>query len=156
MLPVVAHAVQAVAETGWVADVVCLLQPTFPFRRPDDIDACIDLLRKKGADCVISVHRVPHRFNPHWVYLQKPDGSLELATGGIEPIPRRQELPPAFHRSGAVYVSRADVITKRGTLYGERVVGFETSTESACNIDTEADWQEAEAMVERWRAHAAG
>jgi CMP-N-acetylneuraminic acid synthetase len=149
MLPVITHAVNALIAEGWSPDLVCLLQPTFPFRRANDIDACIEVMDAKHADCVISVHRVPHQFNPHWVYLAKPDGSLQLATGEVEPIPRRQELPPAFHRSGAVYVSRATVITERGSLYGDRVVGYETPAESGCNIDTMGDWAQAEALIAR-------
>ncbi|NNE19740.1 MAG: acylneuraminate cytidylyltransferase family protein, partial [Myxococcales bacterium] len=136
MLPVITHAIEAVSAEGWVPDVLCLLQPTFPFRRPEEIDACIEALEAQAADCVISVHRVPAHFNPHWVYFERPDGSLQLSTGESEPIPRRQALPPAFYRSGAVYVSRAAAITKRGSLYGDRVVGYETPAESSCNIDT--------------------
>lgn len=147
MLPVVKHALEAVIANGWAPDAVCLLQPTFPFRRPEDVDACIELLESRAADCVISVHRVPAHFNPHWVYFERPDGSLELSTGESEPIPRRQALPPAFHRSGAVYVSRVATITEHGSLYGSRVVGHETPTESSCNIDTMDDWARAEALV---------
>jgi CMP-N-acetylneuraminic acid synthetase len=154
MLPVIVHALESIAGEGWTPDTVCLLQPTFPFRRPQDIDDCIDALQSKHADCVISVHRVPHQFNPHWVYVENPDGSLQLATGENEPIPRRQELPPAFHRSGAVYVSRASVITERGSLYGDRVVGYETPAESGCNIDTMEDWAQAEALIARRGADA--
>lgn len=147
MFPVITHAVNALIADGWSPDVVCLLQPTFPFRRANDIDACVEAMESERADCVISVHRVPHQFNPHWVYFEKADGSLQLATGEAEPIPRRQELPPAFHRSGAVYVSRASVITERGSLYGDRVVGYETPSESSCNIDTMDDWARAEALI---------
>ncbi len=149
MFPVVVHALEAVIAGGWTPDAVCLLQPTFPFRRPEDIDACIDALEALRADCVISVHRVPDDFNPHWVYFERADGSLQLSTGESEPIPRRQELPSAFHRSGAVYVSRTSTITGHGSLYGDRVVGYETTTESSCNIDTPEDWNRAEALVVR-------
>lgn len=154
MFPVIMHALETITADGWTPDAVCLLQPTFPFRRPQDIDACIEALESRHADCVISVHRVPHRFNPHWVYVENPDGSLQLATGEPEPIPRRQELPPAFHRSGAVYVSRASVITEHGSLYGDRVVGHETPAESSCNIDTMDDWAQAEALMARRGADA--
>jgi len=147
MLPVVVHALEAIIADGWAPDAVCLLQPTFPFRRPEDIDACIDALSARRADCVISVHRVPHQFNPHWVYFEQPNGTLRLATGEPEPIPSRQALPPAFHRSGAIYVSRAAVIREHGSLYGDRVVGYETPAEYSCNIDTIEDWRRAEAQI---------
>jgi N-acylneuraminate cytidylyltransferase len=150
MLPVLVHALEAVIADGWTPDAVCLLQPTFPFRRSPDIDACIDALDAKQADSVISVHRVPHQFNPHWVYLEGPGGSLRLSTGESEPIARRQELPAAFHRSGSVYVSRTRTIIERGSIYGDRVVGYETAAASRCNIDTMEDWAEAEKLVREW------
>ena len=153
MLPVIVHALETVIAEGWTPDALCLLQPTFPFRRAEDIDGCIDALQAQSADCVISVHRVPHQFNPHWVYFEQPDGSLRLATGEPEPIPRRQELPSAFHRSGAVYVSRASTIAQHGSLYGSRVIGFETPAESSCNIDTMDDWARAEALVAQRENH---
>lgn len=148
MMPVVTHALDELEAEGWSADAVCLLQPTFPFRGEGEVDACIEALDAQNADCVISVHAVPHQYNPHWVFVPKADGLLELATGGQDPIPRRQDLPPAFHRSGSVYVSRVDVIRERDSLYGERVVGVETPVEAACNIDTMDDWARAEAMLE--------
>jgi len=147
MLPVIAHAIEALIAGGWAFEAVCLLQPTFPFRRPEDIDACIDALETGQADCVISVHRVPHHFNPHWVYFERPDGSLRLSTGEAEPITRRQDLPPAFHRSGSVYVSRVSTVMDHGSLYGDRVLGYETTTDSSCNIDTIEDWERAEILV---------
>ncbi len=154
MLPVIVHAIEAVIAEGWVPDALCLLQPTFPFRRPEDIDACIEALEAQAADCVISVHRVPAHFNPHWVYFERPDGSLQLSTGESQPIPRRQELPAAFHRSGAVYVSRVETITEQGSLYGDRLFGYETGSESSCNIDTMDDWARAEALVATRGDHA--
>ncbi len=154
MLPVIAHAIDGMTAAGWAPDAVCLLQPTYPFRGASEIDACIEKLVSTRADCVISVHQVPHSFNPHWVYLQNPDGSLRIATGEVEPIPRRQELPPAFHRSGSVYVFRAKLVSERGSIYGERVIGHEAPLESSCNIDTLDDWAEAEALIARRRDDA--
>ena len=112
------------------------------------------MFEDRHADCVISVHAVPYAFNPHWVYLEGEDGALRLSTGEAEPIPRRQELPPAFHRSGAVYVSRASLIQERATLYGDRVLGYETPSEQGCNIDTLDDWARAEALIAQRGPHA--
>jgi CMP-N-acetylneuraminic acid synthetase len=124
-----------------------LLQPTFPFRGAADIDACIDKFEQTQADCVVTVHRVPHQFNPHWVYFESADGTLHLSTGETAPIPRRQELPPAFHRSGSIYVTRTKLVMEQSLLYGERLVGLETPTDEACNIDSLDDWERAEALL---------
>ena len=143
-LPVLQHAVAELEKAGDRFDAVCLLQPTSPFRRSGDIDGCIELL-ETGLDAVISMLPVPPEHNPHWVYFRDGDGLLRLATGEDQPIPRRQELPPAFHRDGAVYVTRRDVLMG-GSLYGKRLGGYLADSRSV-NLDTPADWEKAERLV---------
>lgn len=147
-LLVVQHALRALEKFGDRFDAVCLLQPTNPFRRASDIDACVELLATSGADAVVSILRVPAEYNPHWVYFRGPDGSLQLSTGEREPLARRQLLPPAFHREGSLYVTRRNVILDGNSLYGARVLGYEVTSADTINIDTPADWDRAEAMMQ--------
>lgn len=144
-LPVLQHAVAELEKTGDRFDAVCLLQPTSPFRRAGDIDGCIELLETEGLDAVVSVLPVPPEHNPHWVYFRDGDGLLRLATGEDQPIPRRQELPPAFHRDGSVYVTRRDVLMEGNSLYGRRLGGYLADSRSV-NLDTPADWERAERL----------
>lgn len=146
-LPVLQHAVAWLEERGDAYDAICLLQPTNPLRTADIIDGCIDMLEQSSADSVVTVLPVPAEHNPHWVYFAKPDGALYLATGEQSPIPRRQELPPAYHREGSVYVVRRDVLLQRGSLYGDRVMGYIVSPETSVNIDDAADWERAEKLI---------
>jgi CMP-N,N'-diacetyllegionaminic acid synthase len=135
-LPVVQHALRFLEERGDRFDAVCLLQPTHPLRRAREIDACIELLETSEAE-----------MNPHWVYFRDADGSLRLSTGEATPVPRRQDLPPAFHREGSVYVTRRDVVMNENSLYGARVLGYEIEPSRSVNIDTPADWERAVAMI---------
>jgi CMP-N-acetylneuraminic acid synthetase len=148
-LPVLQHAVSELEKAGDRFDAVCLLQPTSPFRRAGDIDGCIELL-ETGLDAVVSVLPVPPEHNPHWVFFRDGDGLLRLATGEEQPIPRRQELPPAFHRDGAVYVTRRDVLMEGNSLYGKRLGGYlieERADSRSVNLDTPADWERAESLI---------
>lgn len=145
--PVVLHAVRALEMRGESYDAVCLLQPTNPLRRSEDIDNCIELLETSGADSVITVLPVPKIYNPKWVYLRSSAGDLVLASGDAEPVTRRQELPDAFHRDGSVYVTRREVFSTHGNLYGAKVVGCEIDEANALNIDTPGDWDDAEARI---------
>jgi CMP-N-acetylneuraminic acid synthetase len=128
-------------------DAISLLQPTNPLRRPEDIDACIELLQQSGADAVVTVLPVPTEYNPHWVYFQDHEGLLHLSTGEINPIARRQDLPPAFHREGSVYVTRRDVVMKENSLYGRRLVGYVLDPKRSVNIDGPEDWERAERLI---------
>jgi CMP-N-acetylneuraminic acid synthetase len=145
-LPVVQHAIRAAAAAGDPPDAVCLLQPTSPFRAPGLIDRCIDAL--DGHDAVMTIKAIPVEHHPWWAYLREPDGSMRLAVGGDGPVPRRQDLPPAYCREGAVYVSTVRTI-ESGSLYGESVVGIEVDAASTVNLDSEEDWQVAESLVEQ-------
>lgn len=143
-LPVVAHALAAVEGDDGRYDAVCLLQPTSPFRPPGLIDTCVERLATSDADAVVTVLPVPAEHHPAWVYFER-DGHLELCLGGAAPVPRRQDLRPAFHRDGSVYVTRREAIL-RGSLYGDRVVGVAQPEGPSVNLDTEGDWERAEAL----------
>jgi len=147
MLPVVQHAVRWMENQGERFDAICLLQPTNPMRRAEHIDDCIRLLEKTDADAVVTILPVPAEHNPHWVYFPNESGLLNLSTGEAAPIPRRQELPVAYHREGSVYVTRRDVLMDGNTFYGERLAGYLINPESSVNIDRPQDWQRAEELL---------
>lgn len=146
-LPVVQHTLRWLEEHDSYFDAVCLLQPTCPLRRPADIDASIELLERSDADSVISVLPVPLEYNPHWVYFQDKGGWLHLSMGEDAPISRRQDLPPAFHREGSIYVSRRDIVMEQNCFYGKHLIGYPIEPQYSVNIDTEEDWARAEKLL---------
>lgn len=144
MLAVLQHAITALDDTF---DAVCLLQPTSPFRPDGLIDRCVGVLEDSGADAVVTMASVPAEHNPHWVYVRSSDGSLQLSTGEHEPVTRRQDLPPAFHRDGSVYVLRTPGI-RAGRPYGDRLEAVVVDPTRTVNIDDLTDWARAEALLE--------
>jgi CMP-N-acetylneuraminic acid synthetase len=147
MLPVAQHAVRMLEAEGDRFDALCLLQPTNPLRRSEDIDACIELLEESDADAVMTVLPVPAEYNPHWVYFKNASGFLYLSTGETMPISRRQELPAAYHREGSVYVTRRNVLMEGNSFYGSRLIGYPLDAERSVNIDTIDDWERAVKLV---------
>ena len=145
-LPVVQHALRELERMGDRYDAVCLLQPTSPLRSASLIDECVSRFVSERPDSVISVRPVPAEFNPHWVYFLDEDGSARLSTGERTPVVRRQDLPCAYHRDGAVYVTDCEVV-KAGSLYGERVLAVVSPEGPTVNIDDEEDWRAAELAI---------
>lgn len=148
-LPVLRHVVTTLEEQGRRYDAFCLLQPTNPLRTSQEIDSAIDLLEQTGVDSVITVLPVPAEYNPHWVFFPDQDqsGRLRLSTGEKTIIPRRQLLPPAYHRSGSVYVMRRSTLIEQNSLYGESIAGLVTDISRHVNIDDHEDWRQAEALL---------
>lgn len=143
-IDVVIHAIQFLEKQGEFFDAVCLLQPTSPFKSKGFIDACIEKFIETQADSLVSVIEVPHEYNPHWTFEMDIAGHLSIATGEAILIPRRQELPKAYHRDGSVYISKVSLINERKVLVGGKTVGMISDTKYYANLDTLEDWAEAE------------
>jgi CMP-N,N'-diacetyllegionaminic acid synthase len=142
---VVLHALDFFGQKDMVFDAVCLLQPTTPFREHGFIDRAIEIFKKSEADSLISVLPVPHEYNPHWVFEPSVDDHLKIATGENTPIPRRQDLPKAFHRDGSVYIVKSGNV-KSGNPYGSSIAYIESDPAWHVNIDTPRDWEKAERL----------
>lgn len=148
-LPVIIHALEYLKSIGQEYDAVCLLQVTTPFRRTGMIDEAITRLEESGADALISVLPVPHEFNPHWTFEPGADDNLHISTGEEKIIPRRQELPPAYYRDGAIYLTRTEIIMKENSLYGRKLAYLLGDEDRYVNLDSMDDWFKAEELVKK-------
>jgi CMP-N,N'-diacetyllegionaminic acid synthase len=131
-------------------DAVVLLQPTSPFREKGLIAKAIKLFIEKKVDSLISVRKVPHQFNPHWLFVANEDGILQIATGDEELIGRRQELPDAFYRDGQIYITETTHLITNKSFIGKNATYILNENEgSAINIDNQEDWLIAEQFINK-------
>jgi CMP-N,N'-diacetyllegionaminic acid synthase len=142
-IEVVQHVLDYYETQGKVFDVICLLQPTSPFRPDGMIDQAIETFMAKQTDALVSVLPVPHEYNPHWVFESQENGILHIATGERTIIKRRQDLPPAFFRDGAIYITKTQAI-REGSFLGNSLSFIESNPDFYVNIDTMEDWTRAE------------
>jgi CMP-N,N'-diacetyllegionaminic acid synthase len=147
-IDVIIHALQWFESQNIFFDAVCLLQVTSPFRTLDFLDKAIAKFISSDCDSLVSVQKVPHEYNPHWTFEVNAEGNLKIATGETEIIPRRQELPKAYHRDGSIYVTKTKVLLQEHSLYGKSTAFIESEPEFYVNIDTLQDWEKAEAMIQ--------
>lgn len=137
MVDVVRHAVAAVGH----CDVVVVLQPTSPFRRPHHVDEAVRLLADTGADAVVSVVEVPHQFRPESL-MDIVDGRL-VARGSAR---SRQDKPVVYARNGpAVLVRRADRLLD--DLYEGDCRPYLMSLRESVDVDGLADLELAERLL---------
>lgn len=148
-LDVIKHCLQFFADQGVFYDAVCLLQVTSPFRTSDLLDEAIEIFVSKGTDSLVSVQKVPHEYNPHWVFEADENEELKIATGEEKIIARRQELPNAYHRDGSIYLTRSEVVLEQSSLYGKSISFIESPKEFYVNIDTLEDWEKAEKIIQK-------
>ncbi len=146
-LPVVQHAVREMERlSGQPYDAVVLLQPTSPLRRPEDIDACIQMLVESGADSVVSVTEAKQ----HPLKMKRIVGEnivINYIDQGADDMRPRQALPPVYVRSGDVYVSWRRVVMDENQLIGRDCRGYMIPAERTIDIDSEFDFLWAEYVL---------
>jgi CMP-N,N'-diacetyllegionaminic acid synthase len=148
-IDVIVHALEWYEKQHIFFDAVCLLQVTSPFRTLAFLDKAIEKFVESGCDSLVSVLKVPHKYNPHWTFEVNVEGNLKIATGEAEIISRRQELPQAYHRDGSIYITKTEVLLKEHSLYGKSTAFIESEPDFYVNIDTMEDWEKAEEMIQK-------
>ncbi len=137
MLDVIRH---ALGELG-ACDVLVLLQPTSPLRRAEHVDEAVRALLDSGADCVVSVVEVPHRY--------KPGSLMDLRDGWL--VARsapgtRQAKEQVYARNGpAVLALRPERLGDE--LYGGACRAYVMDERDSVDVDTPADLERAEAIL---------
>jgi CMP-N,N'-diacetyllegionaminic acid synthase len=142
MIDVAVHALNTLAEGGYIPDAVFLLQPTSPLRKPEHIRKAVEILGDNDSVC--SVLALPKDLCPHYVMKIREDGFLDYFLPDGHLYTRRQDVPQAYRREGTIFLTRASVILEKRSFYGDTCVPLVITEEEALNIDHPAEWAEAE------------
>ena len=153
-VPVVQHVVRFLAEQGDHFDAICLLQPTNPLRRTEDIDGAIELLARTGADSVISFVEVGEKHPARMKFLSPEGRVINPPFAEQFEGQRRQDLAPLYLREGSIYLTRTPVLMERNTLQGTDCRAWIMPKERACAIDEPFDLFLAEQLLHRQAALA--
>jgi len=133
MEPVI-HAVSTLNEKY---DYVCLLQPTSPLRKVEDIDGCIEKCILMNALSCVSVTDVDK--HPYWMY--KIDDEQKLKPLFFDKnVTRRQDLPKLYVLNGSIYVSSSVEILRSRRFINNETVGYEMEKINSMDIDNEIDF----------------
>lgn len=147
-VPVLAQALEAAeALDGVRYDVVVMLQPTSPLRRPRDVEATVATLVGEGRDAVWTVSPTDLKYHP-LKQLTLDDGRLTLADPAGARIVARQELAPVYHRNGAAYALTRDCLLGTG-LMGANTGAVVIDDAPMLSIDTVADFFAAAEVLAR-------
>ena len=141
-------------EEGEV-DIVTLLEPTSPFRRPEDLEECLRLLIENKADSVATF--TPSDVSPNRLWRVTGEVVEPYIEGAVPWLPR-QKQPKAFELTGQIYALNKHTLFENedaiALLLG-RTSAVITPRETALDIDTELDFMIAEKIMQHYQ-HANG
>ena len=160
--PAIRHALESIQPSGYDPDdIVIHLRPTAPFRQPGEIDKVAELLRRFPCDSVVSVR--PAREHPKKAYIET--GEIVGILPEIVPYvgasalgEPSQALPRVWHAAGFIDAARVGQFLREGRMDCGTVLGWPTPADRAVDIDTEEDFQRAEALAKEkgWRPGSIG
>ena len=143
------HALDVLRDAqGWQPDLVCFLQCTSPIRAAGDIDGAIARWRDESADSLLSVSP-SHRF----LWERGSDGQARSLNYDWRTRPRRQDMAPQYVENGSIYLFRPKAFRASGNRLHGRIALYEMSELAALEIDSELDFQLAEAVFKAQQAH---
>jgi len=143
--PCMLHALDALKTEGWEPELVVLLQPTSPLRRPGLIDECIDRLLSANADSLLTVCE-----NHPFIWRRR--GGRVRADYDYARRPRRQDIKDEerlYRENGSVYVTRREILLGERNRLGGRIEMFPMDPEESAEIDGEFDFFLIERIIER-------
>lgn len=133
-------------------DFIVLLQPTSPLRTGRQIDEAISLLSSApNCNSVISVIRMDDVHPARMYWMEKEARLMKPIIQEFESA-RRQDIPPAYYRNGAIYVTRVIQFLETNSVMTSPSCGYEMSGQTWLNIDDKRDVIIAESLIKAWKA----
>lgn len=142
-IPVLQNALKnAEKYNNRIYDIIIMLQPTSPLRKPFDIDSLIRKIVNESLDSVWTVHKVDKKFHPDKQLKINPEGYLEYFTKKGETIITNQELTDSYMKNGIGYAITREFLLTQGKLLGQKS-GFILHEGPIVNIDDLNDLKQA-------------
>ncbi len=141
-VPVIAHALNWLVDSGVQPHLACCLYATAPFIQPKELLAALGQLRSSGADYAFTCT----------TYSYPIQRALRIDAGRIAMVnpehvtTRSQDLEATIHDAGQFYWGRMEAWTTQVPLLGRGSVPFMIPRYRVQDIDTEEDWVRAELM----------
>ena len=148
-LDVILYFVETAREQfGGLPGMLALLEPTSPFVKPEQIDACVRLLENDPtADSAQTVTTPPpnhHAFNQREI---RDDGSMVFRFSEERKGLVNKQSKPRFYVHGNFRVMRVRSLLENRDIFGKRSLPIEIGRLDAMDVDGPDDFIVAEALI---------
>lgn len=121
-------------------EVLLLLQPTSPLRRPIDVENALCLAGEKNFRSVLSVNKV--ELNPFLIREINEKNELVKLLNTNSTV-RRQDVKTFYTVNGSIYINLISELTST-TSFNDNEIGYVVSAEDSLDIDSIEDFILAE------------
>lgn len=124
------------ATHGALPELVLMLLPTSPLRRPDDIRACVELMQRRDTPAVISVTDLGKYLNN----LRYLDGdALSLVDPNVDRNGQRQTQRKIHAVNGSIFAARPHLLRAHGSFHIDGACGHPMDPQHSIDINGPQD-----------------
>jgi len=128
-------------------DIILMLQPTSPLRKPEHVLAVIKKLIEKKLDAVWTISKTDSKFHP-LKQLKFENDKLNYYDNKGSEVVARQQLNQVFHVNGIAYAFTRDCLLSQKAKKGKNTSAVVVDG-AAKSIDTEDDFQLVESIISK-------
>ena len=144
--PVLVHALKEMEIRNGVSyDIVLMLQPTSPLRKPHHLLDTVEMLIDQDFDSVWTVSETDSKSHPLKQLTVSDNGAMDYYDQAGKEIIARQQLSTLYHRNGACYAFTRECLLDQGKIKGDKAGSL--ITEPMISIDTLADFRLTEILM---------
>ena len=140
--------IEKIDETRY--DIILMLQPTSPLRRPVEVEECVRRLVYGQHDSVWTVSRTDLKYHPSKQLKIDDVGLMDFYEKNGKHIIARQQLSQCYNRNGVAYAFTRDCIKKHGNITGRKCYGYVLDGERV-SIDTMEDVEQVELLLAQYK-----
>ena len=140
-IPVIAHAIKWIKDSGRNVDNACCIYATAPFVLATDLQNGLELLKGSEADYAFTVTSFPFPIQRAIRIIS--ENRVQM----FQPAhfnTRSQDLEEAWHDAGQFYWGKADAWLSHRQVFSEASVPVKLPRYRVQDIDTQEDWIRAE------------
>lgn len=127
-------------------DTVCLLQPTSPLRKAQNIVDGYNIYNEKNVDAITSVCEMDH--SPLWAMTLTEDHSLIEFRKKLLETPR-QNLKQYYRINGALYIRKIEYSDNKINIIDEKEFAYIMDRKLSVDIDVQEDFEYAEFLMNK-------
>lgn len=130
------------------SDVIVLLQPTSPFRKPETILRGLSMMKNLTSSNVISFS--PCEVNPEWIHFVDNDDQLKPLLDKNSVLNQQQKYQYLIP-NGLLYITGLHELRKNMSFFSGHIIPMITlDNQETLDIDTEQDWQHAVLIMKEY------
>lgn len=137
---VLKHSIEFYRNRNINFDFILMLEPTSPLREPKDIDFCINRIKKKNIETLVSLTKVIDQ-HPSFLYSINKRNILKPYIKSKKLYLRRQDISLLYYLEGSIYISKVSTLLKEKTWYHKKTQGFLVDKWKSLEIDDIDDFK---------------